>query len=366
MADYAVDYEFWNARLRGDNSVDPVNMGGSDSWVSAGFFHNGTFQPIAIWRDPDDGIWCAKVGNYNTENPPEIQKIFANIMNKGACVTKEAYDARLAGTPFPAEAEAAAKKATMKAAADRAEAQAKVKQNEADAQKANLATVAGGANDRAMERIQAIGAVGVGHNAPPLNEITIREHVKALTLELQQIEQNGPVDSKEVFELVSLIKLRIASYGTDAETTHKAEKAPHLKAGREVDAKWNPIFNEVEVGKAKCATLVQPWIDAENARKAKEKREAQETARQAAAAGKPAPATPAAPRVKTGGQMRSYTFKATEFEEPLGLCKFAEFLATRPEVHPDFLEVCTKLAHRILTNGGEAPGAKLIDKTGYR
>lgn len=66
----------------------------------------------------------------------------------------------------------------------------------------------------------------------------------------------------------------------DANTARAEEKAPHLEAGRAVDAKWKPLIDKID----KLSDIVRPLLKALLQREARERADAERKARADAAA----------------------------------------------------------------------------------
>lgn len=374
------EFAYYNAKIRGENA-DPVNAGGSDAWISAGWFHTSKFVPVQIWRDESDGVWVADIGPNQTDNEPEIIRVFTDIMNKGACVTAEQWAAKKAGTPFPREAEHLKQQEIIKNAANKAEARAREQQRLADAETARLKGAVKEADQTAAERKELRGeepsTPPAGHNRPPIDAITARERLIALYKELQQIEHAGPVDTIDRYELVGKIIAKMQEIRSESETQFEVEKKPHREAGKRVDQAWHPVWNGVDSVKMLGARLSITWINLEKARKAKEesdRRTALQAEAKAAADAAPqgdapldtspppmAAPTPSRQAKKTG--MIEATRKVAEITD-LGLV--AGYLAAMETPHPDFVDVCRKLARKILDAGLTVPGAKMVDQTSIR
>lgn len=129
-----------------------------------------------------------------------------------------------------------------------------------------------------------------GNNPPPI--VTISDCIDALHETVASITAITDEDqARDVAETIA--EIRAAEKQADDERT--AQKAPHLSAGRAVDAAWKPVIDKA--GRAKNAALAAQtvWLKAQEA--ARERREAiarhaadamAEAARKAHAAANPA------------------------------------------------------------------------------
>lgn len=166
-------------------------------------------------------------------------------------------------------------------------------------------------------------------------------------------------------EILAPYANRFKDLANEATNAHRIEKEPHLKAGRDVDAKWfAPVRDKADDERKRVLVLLKEFTDGEDRRKADERRAAQ--AQQAAAvethakrADEPAPivAPPAEPE-KTkiaglrGGLKSGPTFAVVD------LGKIAAYFATLNPPPPDFVSVCEKIAHKLGINGLVAPGVE--------
>lgn len=118
---------------------------------------------------------------------------------------------------------------------------------------------------------------GIGHNLPPTLTEEIAGRNAGLLAEIQEIvatELPMIVTSDSVAALVSKVGKDATDLGRKVEAAHKAEKQPHLDAGREVD-KWKAdTLAPLNVFLAECKALVGAWQD----KKEREERAAREAA----------------------------------------------------------------------------------------
>ena len=110
-----------------------------------------------------------------------------------------------------------------------------------------------------------------------------------LALKLEELEMEAanwlddePLTSqKQADELTKLVDAAARLSG-EVEQNRKAEKEPHLLAGREVDAKYKPLQERADKALRKLKNKVGEWLKAVRADKERREREAAEEARQAA------------------------------------------------------------------------------------
>lgn len=127
--------------------------------------------------------------------------------------------------------------------------------------------------------------IEIGGNNPPA-DAAMTIHVDDLFTLLSDTLAGGEVDSDEKDAAIDGILDDFRKASADAEKTRKAEKEPHLEAGRQVDAKWKPIVDKATRGAAACKDALTPYRTAkqrakdEAARKAREEAERQAKAAQ--------------------------------------------------------------------------------------
>lgn len=127
-----------------------------------------------------------------------------------------------------------------------------------------------------------------GHNNPP--EPTplelAREAVEAVRTEAAHWLDGTAVETQAQADEVGKLMRLAGEAARAAEAWRVAEKAPHLEAGKAVDAAFKPILADAERIKAGCSKLLAPWLQRqEQERQAALRlaREAEDAARRAAA-----------------------------------------------------------------------------------
>lgn len=103
----------------------------------------------------------------------------------------------------------------------------------------------------------------------------VRSRIDALVTEAHRLMKIGAAKTKAAADAAADVAVKLGELYTFADKRRDAEKRPHLEAGRAVDAAWNPVRDSALVYKTLKSQVVQPWLDAENARL---KREAEEAA----------------------------------------------------------------------------------------
>jgi hypothetical protein len=233
----AHSYDFWRARLDGlpaDLTMTKDDATGFEyPKPEPGFYRHrlrdGRWVPLAIWA-ADDGLWF-KLGDGHTKAADSAfsERVFAYACKNP--VTHEAYEAAMRGEPW-ADADPVA-----------------------DAERAVL-----------------------GHNNPPADLATV------LLDEIEAAERNAKeiaeVADDEAAERAQGIRARLNELAGKADKTRETEKAPHLAAGRAVDAKWQPLVKRAK----EAADAVKKRIEAYATKKLREQQEAEHKRREEEAA----------------------------------------------------------------------------------
>jgi len=203
-------------------------------------------------------------------------------------------------------------------------------------------------------------AAQIGHNNSPLDEAeALREQIesaKAGAAEYAKIRDD------EMAARAQSLRARLLELKALVEKGHKIAKEPHLKAGREVDAKWLPVAREAEAG----AKTIRTAMDAFENDKLRAERErqmtAQAAARQAQEAGRPVPVpppvetAPAAPIKGAYGKAASVrTIKVATVTDQDAL-----YIALRD--NPDVKALLQKLAQKVVDAGATPPGVTIEDQ----
>lgn len=126
--------------------------------------------------------------------------------------------------------------------------------------------------------------MSAGHNNPPA-DAAMGLHIDDLFQMLSDSLPAGPVANDEQEAAIDLLMDDFRKASKDAENARKAEKEPHLEAGRAVDAKWKPITTKATRGVDACKEALTPYRaakqQAKDAAAAKAREEAAEMERQA-------------------------------------------------------------------------------------
>lgn len=345
-------YDAWRRALTG-KAIDFGPKGEPPS----GFFRHLTkrgIEAVAVWRDGDGNLQCKRsiFGDGSKMTPEEIDELV------GSCghypIPYELYTAVTRdGQLWPHEAST---KLTM----------AEIKDGvgwtlELGRKKLGIQEGAQAADD-AADNPRGV----VGNNQPlapsPVEVLSIRvEDISILVKDWLAEIGGAPRDKAEADRLADYAS-KFAELRSTAETEHKREKAPHLEAGRAVDAAWFPIRDKADALRKRCLEIAAKWMKAEEARRAEEarkaneeaKRRAEESARQTGAPAEPISEVKAEPvkigHARTVSQRTRVVWRVTD------LPAFANYLAKLDTPPPEFVEVCEKLANKLGKAGAKVPG----------
>jgi hypothetical protein len=126
---------------------------------------------------------------------------------------------------------------------------------------------------------------------PPKNKFASAKNMLAGEIETGALYLATSVETKEQADKVSVLATRVGKLAKRAEDIRKAEKQPHLDAGRAVDAKWAEIIDGARDLVARLKKHVEPFLlaqrKAEEERRRAEHERADELRRQAATANDP-------------------------------------------------------------------------------
>lgn len=214
-----------------------------------------------------------------------------------------------------------------------------------------------------------------GHNRPDDPFEALKFDIDA-ELEVARELCATPVDNQQVADRYGNRIAVLRELSSKAEKTRKAEKEPHLEAGRAVDAAYKPLVDQLDKAVKHLRSLVGKWMATEEARLREEQRKAEEE--RAAAEAKqreaekaaekanlppppqqePLPTVPDA-KVKVGGIRGKAVHLKTErrcviTDHKKALRKFAD--------HDEVKALVAKLAERALRDGEKVPGAELVEE----
>lgn len=192
---------------------------------------------------------------------------------------------------------------------------------------------------------------GLGHNAPD-EHAAILDELDTLDRSWQAwlAEIGGTITTQEQADKAATYAERIKQVEKRATEAHKVEKAPHLDAGRVVDARWKPVI-------ADAAIVARTVKDAVGAYLLAEKRRREAAAAQIKAeTGAELEAAP----VRTKGGARTVSLRTVKRAEITDVAALAAYLASMSNPPTEWLDVMRTAAERMLRAGVDVPGAKIV------
>jgi len=173
------------------------------------------------------------------------------------------------------------------------------------------------------------------------------------------------IESDEASVRAASLRNMLMALANEADKVREAEKAPHLKASREVDTKWQPVIKQAREGAQAVRTAMEGWEnDKRRAAAAAASRAAEENSRRETAAAHndisappPEPAKPQSNLPAPAAQIKPTFGKASgvqtfELVTAIDAVKVFEHF----KAHPDVTALLTKLAQAALNAGIEIDG----------
>ncbi len=112
-----------------------------------------------------------------------------------------------------------------------------------------------------------------GHNGPP-KDVTVQQQIDDLYEEAKHFADGEPIADQEMHDAMEELYNGLHEAGKEADELRKEEKAPHDKAVKAVQDKWNPFVQpkkgKVDRGKAALGELLAAWRQKVQAEKAAE------------------------------------------------------------------------------------------------
>ena len=154
----------------------------------------------------------------------------------------------------------------------------------------------------------------------------------------------GEVKTKSDADHAANFAAVFAKEEAKAIALHREAKAPHLEAGRAVDALWKPLIDKAAIGKRWAKALCEPFLKAERVRIEKQ-REAQPDA------------MPEKPLAGTSG--RAVHLRKREVVTISDMRAFLTHLADMNDHPDDFRQAVLTQAKRMITAGLRPPGVEV-------
>jgi hypothetical protein len=95
---------------------------------------------------------------------------------------------------------------------------------------------------------QDIADSSVGHNNPPTDPAEVLKDQIEAAVQAGEVYLQEPLDNDLDAACAQTARSRLLDLAKYADTARKAEKEPHLAAGRAVDDKWMPLHNKAKTG----------------------------------------------------------------------------------------------------------------------
>lgn len=208
------------------------------------------------------------------------------------------------------------------------------------------------------------------HEAAAAELVALREQAKTWLDGIGKVQTQSDADKCGSFADA------FAKAEKRATDLHREEKAPHLEAGRAVDAAWKPIIEKAGVCKSWAKKAAEAFLIAERARLAEEEKACvEESARiarenerarvEAERAGAPppiveAPAPPPPPQVKAkaGTAGRGVSIRTRTVHRIVDVRSLLMFLADMNEPNPDLMATLQILVNRMRSAGVSVPGVE--------
>ena len=206
-----------------------------------------------------------------------------------------------------------------------------------------------------------------------IGELSVQEEIADC---IEQIDAwitsiGGKITEDVQMDMAANWRDKLAGLRQKAEAQHKLEKAPHLEAGRAVDAAWKPCIADAKDKADDIRTkLLTPYMRAKQAEEDRRRREEERKAREEAekraaearAAGEPEsepedlPPAPAPKRVQAGGQRgRKTALRSRKVAVVTDYDKALAHFAT----HEKVVTLIEQLAQHAARDGHDVPGVQV-------
>jgi hypothetical protein len=197
------DYAYWHAKLAGEDPDPPADR----TQLPCGFWRLNGGDPLAVWIAGEERIALRGFAPGKLLSARYMEMI-AEAGGFGKAVTEDAYRAAFAAGRWPDTDQVVAEQRNQ-TVADDAEA--------------------------------------------------LRDQISAATAGASQY---GAIDGEEAAQRAQSLRARLLELAGDAKKRHEAEKAPHLEAGKAVDAKWLPMAKEAKAAADAIRAALQVFENA--------------------------------------------------------------------------------------------------------
>jgi len=111
------------------------------------------------------------------------------------------------------------------------------------------------------------GEAEIGHNSPPDAELAIDDQIKDIMGQAEAWLEKNKITSQEQADKAAGFSQKLSQLSKDAEKKRKAEKQPHLDAGKAIDAKYKAIVDLPKNTIAALKAAITPFLIAEQEKK---------------------------------------------------------------------------------------------------
>lgn len=175
------------------------------------------------------------------------------------------------------------------------------------------------------------------------------------------------IDSDEQSAKAQTLRSALTALAGKADKARTAEKEPHLKASRDVDAKWQPIVKLAKEGADDIRRAMATWEDIKRENYRRAQLAAEKAARDAQEAGKPAPPPPATNTPPPSTQIKGASGRAAsvgtkKVVTAIDLDKAIAQFRDEPELYAFLMN----LSQRVVDSGFVAIGATIEEKSTVR
>src|SRR3990167_4129304 len=216
---------------------------------------------------------------------------------------------------------------------------------------------------------ESLEVPATGHNSGVVDESEVlKGQIESASASLKDY---AAIKDAEHLARAQATRSRLLELSGDADKKREAEKKPHLDAGRNIDAKWQPLVKAAKAAADTIKAAMDAWVNeqdkiAKKVQAAAEEaaRKEQEAARAAVAAGKPAPpptsapepiAAPAVPQQIKGGYGRAAGVKTVNVVTVTDQDAAYQSMKT----HPELVALIAKLAQRGIDAGHDINGVNV-------
>lgn len=281
-----LQYKWWQNALLG--LFGPI----TEAMPQSGFYRcNG--EPVAIWRERAD-VYCVVGAEYKEHDPVEIWVKCARFP-----VSEDAYNARIETGKWPGDMTPAGQLPPS------------------------------------------------DHNRPPAA-------LQGGSLDLEAAEQwlagHASITDQVAADEAANMRAALLEMSKKADGQREKEKAPHMAACRQIDAKWAPAVRKPKELADRLRAMLTAWLNSQKAVKV-------EQAATAIAQGAEPARVDIAPRA--GGARGK---RAALRTEKIAVVEDMRALVLALVDHPEITELAYRIANRSAKNGVPLPGTKIDER----